>query len=47
MRVCVHACKVRTGNENVYLGIPCYFHCNQLKITNMLMKVFFKVIRLT
>jgi hypothetical protein len=37
--VCIHAFKVRRGNENVYLGIACYFHCNQLKITKMLMKV--------
>jgi len=39
VRVCVHALKVRRGNENVCLGIACYFHYNQLKITKMLMKV--------
>ena len=39
MRVCVHAFMVRMGIESVYLGITCYFHCNQLKITMMLMKI--------
>jgi len=27
------------GNESVYLGIACYLHSNQLKITKMLMKI--------
>jgi hypothetical protein len=39
VHVCVHACMVRMGNESLYLGIACYFHCNQLKITKMLRKI--------
>ena len=37
--VCIHAFMVRRGNESVYLGITCYFHCNHLKITKMVMKI--------
>lgn len=37
--MCIHAFMVRMGNESVYLGIACYLHSNQLKITKMLMKI--------